>query len=95
MRGNLDGLPSSLLISPEYLCHLHQTNFFFSIVCPRTSADVLRMADVWFSDKMPGVELSLQGVLFSFCCRSAWNFAFASSRHKLPTLSFLMVFLFS
>ena len=33
VKGDLDGLPSSLLASPELLCHFHQTNLCFSSLC--------------------------------------------------------------
>ena len=36
----------------------------------------------------------MQGNLFSFCCRSAWNFVFTSFRHRVPKLGFFVEFSF-
>ena len=52
------------------------------------------MADFRFSHRMLGVGTSVQGDSSSFCCRSAWNLALTSSRHRLPMLSFFLGILF-
>ena len=33
VRGGLDGLPFSLLMNPEYLCHFHRVSHCFSASC--------------------------------------------------------------
>ena len=92
VQGNRHGLPSSHLASPESLCRFHQTNPYLSSLCTNERH---QMFSVWLTSGYPvGCEESLQGGVISLRWRSAWNFAFTSSRHWLTTLGFFPVFVF-
>ena len=87
VQGGSDRLLFFFLRSPESLSFLSNQPLFVFSMCPRTVANVFRMAKFRFIHKAPGVGSSMQGSSPSFCCKSVWNLAFTSSQHSLLTLS--------
>ena len=67
----------------------------FSLSSPLCAQELLQMSSGWpISGSLTGCQGRGQtawGNSLSFCCKSAWNLAFTSSRHRLPMFSFFTV----
>ena len=67
----------------------------FSLSSPLCAQELLQMSSGWpISGSLTGCQgwgQTAWGNSLSFCCKSAWNLAFTSSRHRLPMFSFFTV----
>ena len=67
----------------------------FSLSSPLCAQELLQMSSGWpisgSLTRCQGWGQTAWGNSLSFCCKSAWNLAFTSSRHRLPMFSFFTV----
>ena len=85
-----EGIVREVVLSISTVSFSSNQSLFFFIMLLRMSSDVFRTADFRLSHKVSVVGSLLHEDTINFCCKSASNFAFTYSQHRLPMFHILL-----